>query len=150
MVSLVIDVISAFFQSCYIWFLHISDEKRCTYFQLTRRSKLKMMFFFLLELDVQTFFPIITLISALRKKLNPKKAGRGSIWSLTCGFSKNLSSRERWFFVTFNIIISHIFPENFIEISQVIKKIWSNWAPTRKKLLSKSPSLLGLKSTKYV
>ena len=34
----------------------------------------------------------------------------------TCGFSKDASSIERvkpWFFVTFNIIISHIFPENF-------------------------------------
>ena len=28
------------------------------------------------------------------------------------------------FLVTFNIIISHIFPENFIEITQVIQKIW--------------------------
>ena len=38
-------------------------------------------------------------------------------------FSKNVSSRETvkpWFFVTFNIIISHIFPENFIEILQVV------------------------------
>ena len=26
--------------------------------------------------------------------------------------------------VTFNIIISHIFPENFIKISQVVQKIW--------------------------
>ena len=45
-----------------------------------------------------------------------------------CGFSKNVSSKERvklWFFVTFNIIISHIFPENFIEITtQVVQKIW--------------------------
>ena len=28
-----------------------------------------------------------------------------------------------WFFVTFNIIISHIFPGNFIEIPQVVQKI---------------------------
>ena len=27
-------------------------------------------------------------------------------------------------FVTFNIIISHVFPENFIEIPLVVKKIW--------------------------
>ena len=41
-------------------------------------------------------------------------------------FSKNVSSRERvkpWFFVTFNIIISYIFPENVIEIPQVVQKI---------------------------
>ena len=43
-----------------------------------------------------------------------------------CGFSKTASSRERvrpWFLVSFNIIISHIFPENFIEITQVVQKI---------------------------
>ena len=57
---------------------------------------------------------------------NSKTAGgRGSIW-LHCGFSKNVSSKERmkpWFFVTFNTIISHIFPENFIKIPQVVQKI---------------------------
>ena len=45
----------------------------------------------------------------------------------TLWFSKNASSKERakpWFFVTFNIIISHIFPENFIEITVVVQKIW--------------------------
>ena len=39
------------------------------------------------------------------------------------GFSKNVSSTERikpLFFVTFNIIIRHIFPEIFIEIAQVV------------------------------
>ena len=36
-----------------------------------------------------------------------------------CGFWKSVSSGDRvkpWFFVTFNIIISHIFCENFIKI----------------------------------
>ena len=28
-----------------------------------------------------------------------------------------------WFFVTFNIILKHIFPENFIEFPQVVQKI---------------------------
>ena len=28
------------------------------------------------------------------------------------------------FFVTFNIIIGHIFPENFTEITQLVQKIW--------------------------
>ena len=44
-----------------------------------------------------------------------------------CGFSKNVLSKggvKPCFFVTFNIIISHIFPENFIEIPQVVQKIW--------------------------
>ena len=43
-----------------------------------------------------------------------------------CGFSKNVSSKERvkpWFFMTFNIIIRHTFPENFIEILQVVQKL---------------------------
>ena len=41
------------------------------------------------------------------------------------GFSKNASSKERvksWFFV--NIIITHLFPEMFIQIPQVVQKIW--------------------------
>ena len=45
----------------------------------------------------------------------------GSIWP-----SKNVSSREKvkpWFFVTFNITISHIFPENVIDIPQVIQRL---------------------------
>ena len=29
-----------------------------------------------------------------------------------------------WFFVTFNIILKNIFPENFIEIPRVVKKLW--------------------------
>ena len=43
-----------------------------------------------------------------------------------CGFSKNESSEERmkpWFFATFNIAITHIFPQNFIEIPRVVQKI---------------------------
>ena len=43
-----------------------------------------------------------------------------------CNFFKTVFSRERvkpWFFVTFDIIIKHIFPENLIEISQVVWKI---------------------------
>ena len=60
---------------------------------------------------------------------NPKAAGGGGgRVNLTpptpYGFLKNVSSRERvksWgVFVTFNIIIMHIFPENFIEIPQVV------------------------------
>ena len=50
----------------------------------------------------------------------------GGQFDTPCGFSKNVSSKERakpWFFVTFNIIIRHIFPENFIEIPQFVQKI---------------------------
>ena len=42
-------------------------------------------------------------------------------------FSRIVFSRARvktWFFVTFNIITSYIFSENFIEIHPVVQKIW--------------------------
>ena len=41
----------------------------------------------------------------------------------TSGFSKNASPEARvkpWLFVTFDITISHILPENFIKVSQVL------------------------------
>ena len=44
----------------------------------------------------------------------------------TRGFLKNVSSKETlkpWFFVIFNIVKSHIFPENLIEISEFVQKI---------------------------
>ena len=55
-------------------------------------------------------------------------AGRrgGQIDSLLCSFFKNVSSGERvkpWFFVTFNTIIGHTFPEYFIEIPQVVSSL---------------------------
>ena len=40
-----------------------------------------------------------------------------------------LLKTRRWnpgFFVTFNNILKHIFPENFIEFPQVVQKIWRN------------------------
>ena len=42
------------------------------------------------------------------------------------GFSKSVSFKERekpWLFVAFNIILRHIFPENFIEFPPVVQKI---------------------------
>ena len=70
-------------------------------------------------------------LAAGRETINPKAVGgeRGGV-SLTPApvvFLKNVSSKERvksWFFVTFNIIQSHIFPENFVEIPQVVQKLW--------------------------
>ena len=60
--------------------------------------------------------------------LNPKKVGEGvNLTPLSiCKFSKNVSSKQRLkpcVFVTFNIIISYIFPENFIELPQVVQNI---------------------------
>ena len=50
---------------------------------------------------------------------NPKTAGGGGQFDTPSGFSKNVSSKKSvklWLFLTFNIIIRHIFAENFIEI----------------------------------
>ena len=52
--------------------------------------------------------------------------GGGGQFDPPCSFSKNVSSKERFkicFFRTFNIIISHIFPENVIESPQIVQKI---------------------------
>ena len=58
---------------------------------------------------------------------NPKKAEgdagmrRRSIWPPPLNFCKERV--KPWSFVTFKIIISHTFPENFIEIPQLIQRI---------------------------
>ena len=52
--------------------------------------------------------------------------GGGGV-TLHFDFSINVSSKERvkpCIFVTFSIIISHTYPENCIEITQVVQKIW--------------------------
>ena len=61
-------------------------------------------------------------IMFLSNVFNPKNAGL----TTPCGFSKNVFSRKRvkgCFFVTFNNVISQIFPENFIKVSKVVQKI---------------------------
>ena len=67
------------------------------------------------------------LYCIVAKGLILKRLGGGdSQFDSHRGFSKNVSSKERvkpWFFVIFNIIIGHIFPENFIETPQVFQKI---------------------------
>ena len=55
-----------------------------------------------------------------KKYSNPEKADEGFSLTTPCGFFKNIFFRERvqpCFFMTFKIIVSLIFPENFIEIS---------------------------------
>ena len=50
----------------------------------------------------------------------------GEVNLTPCGFSKNVSSKKGmkpWFFVTFNIILRQICPENLIEFPQVVQKI---------------------------
>ena len=47
-----------------------------------------------------------------------------SDFNSSCNFFKNLLER-RWSIVSlWLLILSHIFPENFIEISQIFQKIW--------------------------
>ena len=54
----------------------------------------------------------------------PKKSG-GSIWPNLWFFKTFFrGGMKLLFFVSFNIIISGIFPENVIEIPQIVQKIW--------------------------
>ena len=49
----------------------------------------------------------------------------GQFQSPSCEFSKTVSSKKRvkpWFFVTFDIIIRHIFPENFHWNSSILSE----------------------------
>ena len=61
--------------------------------------------------------------------INPKMAGGGggvNFQPPCCSCSKNVSFKDKvklWCFVTFNIMLKHIFPENLIEFPQVVQKI---------------------------
>ena len=69
---------------------------------------------------------ILAYFMERKKILTLKRLREVSFTPPPLGFSKNVSSKERvkpCFFVTFNIIKSHIFPENFIEDPQVVQKI---------------------------
>ena len=55
------------------------------------------------------------------RQFNPKTDGGGGQFEPQCSFAKNVCSKERvkpWFFMTFNIIIRHVFPKNFIEVTK--------------------------------
>ena len=65
---------------------------------------------------------VLLIIITIALSLSDWMGGWVSLTSL-CGFSKNVSYKERvnpWFFVAFIINIRHIFPENFIEIPLVV------------------------------
>ena len=71
-------------------------------------------------------YKIFAFIYFPRWEINPETTHREQ-FNPPCGFSKNVSFKERvkpWLFWTFNIIISHIFSEIFIEVPQVVQKIW--------------------------
>ena len=61
------------------------------------------------------------------EQIDPKKPGKGRVTlNSGCHFSRNVFSRKRvtyFFFVAFNIIISHIF-ETFLAIHVVVQKTW--------------------------
>ena len=70
----------------------------------------------------------VTIVIGFLKRLVAGKVGEGGHhFEPRCSFLKIVSSKQRvkpWVFVTFKIIIRHIFPENFIEIPQVVQKLW--------------------------
>ena len=90
-----------------------------------------LMVYFLWSRHLYTVFLWCSEKSKLNRKylLTLKRLGGRVNLFPPCGFSKNVSSKERlkpWFFVNFNIILKHIFPENFIEFPQFVQKIWRN------------------------
>ena len=69
-------------------------------------------------------------LKLIHSSLTLKRMGVGVSLTLLpprYGFSKNVSSKENvkpcFFFVTLNVILRQIFPENFIEFPQVVQKI---------------------------
>ena len=118
--------------------MKLAKEKKRAFFVLLILSKgnfLRIVFYLNVEC-IEYTFRIYTLLHIKKhsytfpcfcclflkslKAFNPQ-------FDPSCVFSKNVSSRERvkpWFFLTFNIIISHIFPENFIEIILAVQRIW--------------------------
>ena len=76
---------------------------------------------FALLYSLCSFYVQVEVGLKLYTGFDPKTAGEwwGQFRPPPCGLPKNVSSKKRvepWFFVTFNIIISHIFPENFTEV----------------------------------
>ena len=110
-------------------------DKKCESLRL-QRGWLKLLIIILVsnaEEIIQGHFHNLsaqTVKWCLRPPLVESRKSEFLIWTLPpCGFSKSVFSKERekpWFFVTFNIILRHIFPENFIEFPQVVQKIWRN------------------------
>ena len=85
----------------------------------------------------KSLFALLVSLRLIILSLNWLPGISGSIWPPSCGFSKNISYRERMklcLFVTFNIIIIHIFPDNFIEAPKAFQKVQKIW--------SFSPSIL--------
>ena len=69
---------------------------------------------------------MVAIISIYIELLTLKLLG-GCQFDPLCSFWKNLSFNwrvKRWYFVTFIIIRSQIFRENFIEILLVVQEIW--------------------------
>ena len=106
--------------SALIWEFYISHKMRFSIKDFSSKCE-----------QIRTFLRISSHLQ--EKSLTLKRlGGRGrrmgeSQFDHPCGFSKIVSSRERmkpWFFVTFNVILKHIFPENFTEFPQHAQKIW--------------------------
>ena len=77
-------------------------------------------------------FHVLFCYQNMKLTLTLKRLGKGGQLDPPCGFSKIVFSIEGWssVFVTFNMILSHIFPKHFFEIPQVVQNIWrfsSSW-----------------------
>ena len=78
------------------------------------------------EIHLKTIKKVFYFILKALFVLNFKTAAWWRQSAFPCGFSKNVSSKERkkpCFFVAFNTTISHIFPGNLIEIPLVVQKL---------------------------
>ena len=96
----------------------------CTMTKITE-NKLRMFYFLKSERKCSLIWNFLILTKNFLS-LTLKKLGEG-VSNRPCEFSETVFSRERvytWFFVTFSIITSYIFPENLIEVHQIVQKIW--------------------------
>ena len=102
-------------------------NKEIVYIPVAAYNPMFSVFWYLWPLKMTVVVYVAFMPQSL-PTFNPKTAGgdgwgggRGrSIWPLPVVFRKMYLLKRGWntvFFVTFNIIIRHIFPENFIEIS---------------------------------
>ena len=108
--------------------ISISQSANCIVISSCTQSQVTQKISILIPLRIYGFqrTPWVYYTSYEYILTDHKKARGNEFDSPPCDFFKNELFRERvepCFFVTFSIIISHIFSENFIKNSQVFQKI---------------------------
>ena len=98
--------------------LRLQTDQFCKRFTTQTRSLSSQDFLLAVLAYIQHQIKLFSLNSICLQRMG-RGEGEGRVCQIDprCGFSKNVSSRERlkpWFFVTFNIVSKHIFLENFI------------------------------------